>query len=291
MQNALTIDVEDWRQLVLWKMSGEVVPPSPDVVGEMDYILDTLATRRIQATFFILANIAQHFPDLVRRVRDSGHEIACHGWSHSLIYRQTPEVFRDETFRAKQLLERVTGDSVRGYRAAEFSITRASWWALDVLAEAGFDYDSSVFPITGRRYGVPDSPLDVHTVETEGGRRITEVPMTAVEWFGRRWPAAGGGYLRLFPYAVTAGAIREVNLRGRPAVVYVHPYEFAPRMLRSPVAARSWRAYKTLVRTGLVHNLARGGIRHRFERLLDEFSFSPVERLVQRVDRSQTVLE
>lgn len=291
MNNGLSIDVEDWRQLVRWKMTGEVVPPGPEVVEEMEYLLRVLAARGVQATFFVLANIAATFPDLVRRIRDEGHEVGSHGWSHSLVYRQTPEAFERETVRARDLLEAVTGRPPRGYRAAEFSVTRASWWALDVLARTGFEYDSSVFPIAGRRYGVPDAPLAPYLLPTAEGRRIVEVPMTAVERLGRRWPAAGGGYLRLFPYAVTAGAIREVNRQGRPAIVYAHPYEFAPRALRPPVAPRTWAAYKMLARNAVVHNLARGRIRGRFERLLDEFSFCPIERLIADVDRNPAILE
>ncbi|HLM69556.1 MAG TPA: DUF3473 domain-containing protein, partial [Longimicrobium sp.] len=277
--NGLSFDVEDWRQLVHWKMTGEVLPPGHDVVEETDYILEALGARGVRATFFVLANVAQTFPDLVRRIHAAGHEVGSHGWSHNLVYRQTPGEFRDETRRSRDLLQELTGAPVRGYRAAEFSVTRRSWWALEVLAELGFAYDSSVYPISGRRYGVPDAPLEIHRARS-GGATITEVPMTAVEWMGRRWPVGGGGYFRLMPYALTARALRHANARGRPAVAYFHPYEFAPRPLRLAVTQRSVRAYRALARNALVHNLSRGRLRARFERMLAEFTFRPLDTLL-----------
>lgn len=287
--NALSIDLEDWRQIIYWKVTGERMAPDPEVERETDTALQMMDDAGVKATFFVLANVARTYPALVRRVAAEGHEIGSHGWSHMLVYRQTPDEFREETRQAKALLEDVVGAPVRGYRAAEFSITRRSWWALEVLAELGFEYDSSVFPIQGKRYGVPDAPLVPHRVETPAGA-IREVPLTAVEWRGRRWPIGGGGYFRLFPYRVTADGFRKVNAEGRPAVVYLHPYEFAKRPLRIPFS-RAWaRGLPMLVRNTLIHNLARDRLRARFARLLAEFRFQPVQALLSDVDRNQTIL-
>ncbi len=277
MINALTFDVEDWHQLVEWKLNGTLPPCSRHVLAQTDDILEVLAERRVRATFFILGLVAEAHPELVRTIADAGHEIGSHGWSHQLIYRQSREVFAEETRRSKALLEEVLGRRVAGYRAAEFSITNRSRWALDVLAETGFSYDSSIFPIEGRRYGIPGTPLEPHTVTTAGGE-LLEVPLTAVEAGSRRWPVGGGGYFRLLPYAITRAAIKRVNAAGRAAIVYFHPYEFSsvPLVPRLSSAA----SYLTGGRYVVFHNVNRRRNRRRFLRMLDEFRFQPIADLI-----------
>lgn len=281
MLNALTIDVEDWRHIVQWKLTGRVIPPDPAVVEETHRVLELLAAQDIRATFFVLANVAERYPDLVRRIDAAGHEVASHGWSHKLVYRQSEAEFRTETRRAKETLEAILGKRVLGYRAAEFSITDRSWWALDVLAEEQFTYDSSVFPIKGRRYGVPSAPRGPHVIRTRGGSSLWEVPMTAASWGGRRWPVAGGGYFRITPYSVTRAAIQQVNANGDPAVVYLHPYEFATRRLSIARQRLPLRSRIRLLRYSLFHNLARTAVRARFAQLLHDFQFVPVIELLQ----------
>jgi polysaccharide deacetylase family protein (PEP-CTERM system associated) len=271
--NALTFDIEDWHQLVEWKLNGTMPACSRHVIAQTHDILEMLAERGVRATFFVLGLVAQAYPTLVREISAAGHEIGSHGWSHELVYRQRREQFAAETRRAKALLEDTVGGRIRGYRAAEFSITAASRWALDVLAETGFTYDSSIFPIQGRRYGIPGTPLAPHTIRTGAGD-VLEVPLTAVKKGSRAWPVGGGGYFRLLPYAVTRGAIEQVNAAGRAAVVYFHPYEFSrarlvPR-LTSPVR------YVSGARYVVFHNVNRGTNRRRFLRLLSDFRFAPV---------------
>jgi polysaccharide deacetylase family protein (PEP-CTERM system associated) len=282
MVNALTFDVEDWRQLMRWKISGEFGSPKPEVVSETEYILQILSDHGVRATFFVLANIAKTFPGLIRQIDEAGHEIGSHGFSHQLIYRQTPKIFREETLFAKSELESLIGKRVVGYRAAEFSITRTSWWALEVLADLGFEYDSSVFPVQKRRYGVPDSPLEPYCIESSGrgGARIVEVPLTAVHRFGKRRAAAGGGYFRLFPYSWTRSAIRQANQEGRAAVAYFHPYEFATTHLKIPIVPRSPRALAGAARSYCVHNFGVDRTRRRFLRLLGEFEFAPIHTIL-----------
>jgi len=280
MLNALTIDVEDWWQLVHWKVTGEVVPPSPAVVKETEFILDRLAAYQVRATFFVLANVAETFPGLIRRIADAGHEVASHGLSHTRVYLQSPDTFREETKRAKRLLEEVAGQPVRGYRAAEFSVTHRSLWALDVLAEEDFLYDSSIFPIKGGRYGIPDVPLRPYRILTNQGSTLVEFPLTAIERWGRRWPIAGGGYFRLLPYRLTRAAIQAINNEGRPAVIYLHPYEFAPERLSVRISRPSLRSYLTYIRHAGVHNLARARVAARFVSLLREFEFAPLGELM-----------
>jgi polysaccharide deacetylase family protein (PEP-CTERM system associated) len=283
MLNALTIDVEDWRQLMHRRIAGEVIHPDPAVIAETDWILNVLSQNNTLATFFALGSVASAFPDLIRRIDDAGHEIASHGFSHTLVYLQTPEQFRNDTKRAKELLESIIGKPLHGYRAAEFSITRRSWWALDILAEEGFLYDSSIFPIVGRRYGVPDSPLGAHPIRTSQGNCILEFPLAAVEWHKRRWPVGGGGYFRLLPYRLTKAAIRHVNQQGRPAIVYFHPYDFATSRLQIAPPGHSLRSAYVRARFSTLHNFARNRMRQRLTELLNDFEFAPVAELVQNV--------
>jgi polysaccharide deacetylase family protein (PEP-CTERM system associated) len=275
--NALTFDIEDWHQLVEWKLNGTLSTCSRNVVAQTNDILDILAERGVRATFFVLGLVVEAHPQLVRAIAAAGHEIGSHGWSHQLIYRQTRRAFAEETRRSKAALEDVLGKSVRGYRAAEFSITANTRWALDVLAESGFTYDSSIFPIRGGRYGIPDTPLGPHRVPTGSGD-LVEVPLTAVEKGSRRWPVGGGGYFRLMPYRLTHGAIEEVNAAGRSAIIYFHPYEFSasplvPR-LASPVS------YVSGARYVVWHNVNRRTNRRRFLRLLGDFRFAPIADLI-----------
>ena len=288
MKNALTIDVEDWRQLVYWKMTGEIIPPSPIVVEETRDLLALLARYNVRATMFVLNNIAEAFPELVSEMDRAGHDVASHGLSHRLIYRQTPEEFRDETRRAKKQLEQILGKPVQGYRAAEFSITRQSWWAMDILAREGFAYDSSIYPIAGSRYGIPEFSLAPVRVQTDAGA-LVEFPLTAIEFAGRRFPVAGGGYFRVLPYALTRAAIRAANRQKRPAVVYLHPYEFSARALHVPSGTRTRNPIFFFVRYSLIHNLGRQRLRQRLEQLLHDFEFVPIKELMSSVSIDQAV--
>ena len=279
LSNALTFDVEDWNQLVDWKLTGTMPECSPRVVALTRNILDRLSRHGVRATFFVLAHVARAYPDLVRDIHRAGHEVGSHGWSHRLVYRQTPDEFASETRSAKALLEDVIGAPIAGYRAAEFSITNRSRWALDILADLGFAYDSSIFPIAGTRYGIPDSPLAAHRVTTASGATIMELPMTVVEWRSRRFPVGGGGYFRLLPYRATRAAIAAVNAAGRPAVLYFHPYEFSEAPLVPTVTA--WRQYVTGGRYLVFHNINRRANATRFERLLQDCRCAPAVEVIQ----------
>jgi polysaccharide deacetylase family protein (PEP-CTERM system associated) len=275
--NALTFDIEDWHQLVEWKLNGTVPGCSPHVIAQTHDILEMLATHGVRATFFILGLVAHAYPALVRDIQVAGHEIGSHGWSHELIYRQRRDQFAEETRRSKALLEDIVGAPILGYRAAEFSITEQSRWALDVLAESGFAYDSSIFPIRGRRYGIPGAPLGPNTIRTSAGD-LLEVPLTAVKKGSLAWPVGGGGYFRVLPYAITRGAIEHVNAAGRAAIVYFHPYEFSRARLVPRLT--SFGRYVSGARYVVFHNFNRGTNRRRFLRLLSEFEFAPVADVI-----------
>lgn len=277
MTNFLTFDIEDWHQLVEWKLNGTRGPCSPHVIAQTRDILEALAARGIRATFFILGLVAEAHPSLIREIAAGGHEVGSHGWSHELIYRQARDKFAEETRRSKAVLEDTLGAPIHGYRAAEFSITDASRWALDVIAECGFTYDSSIFPVAGSRYGIDGTPLSPHRV---GAGALTEVPLTAAAWRGRRWPVGGGGYFRLFPYAITRAAVQQVNAEGRSANIYFHPYEFSRDLLVPKLTSIS--RYVTGGRYVVLHNVNRNLNRRRFARLLRDFQFAPIIEVLHR---------
>jgi polysaccharide deacetylase family protein (PEP-CTERM system associated) len=197
-------------------------------------ILDLLDRHQVRGTFFILGWVAERYPKLVREVIARGHEPACHSYWHRLIYRLTPEEFRADTLRAKDVIEQTGGMAVRGYRAPSYSITRKSLWALDILAECGFAYDSSIFPITHDVYGIPDAPRAPFSTTTPGGS-IVEYPITTFRLKGERnWPVGGGGYLRIFPVWYTRMGIRRASAESIPLIVYIHPWEVDPEQPKLP---------------------------------------------------------
>ena len=230
-------------------------------------LLQILDDASVAGTFFVLGWVAERYPELVREIQQEGHEVACHGYSHSVIYEQSPDEFREETIRAKGLLEDITGEAVFGYRAASFSITKQSLWALDILQETGFEYDSSVFPVHHDRYGIPDACRTPHVVELQNGASLVEVPMTAAEYVGVNVPVSGGGYFRLYPYWFTRMSARRVNSAGRPWVFYVHPWEVDPDQPRLDVRGLSrFRHYNNLDTT-----------ESRLRQMLNDFEFNTMK--------------
>jgi polysaccharide deacetylase family protein (PEP-CTERM system associated) len=268
--NAFSIDVEDYFQVAALAPAvarGTWTQRESRVEQNTDKLLRLLDERGIHATFFVLGWIAQHHSGLVRRIANAGHEIASHGFSHELIYTQSPGEFRDETRRSKELLEDLTGGAVVGYRAASFSITRRSLWALDILLDLGFQYDSSIFPIHHDRYGIPGASPAPGPVTAPSGRTLVEFPMAAASFGGAKIPVSGGGYFRLLPYWVTRAGLRQVNERhGRPFVFYLHPWELDPGQPRIKVG---W-----LPRVRHYTNLKH--CEERLKRLLSDFAFAPM---------------
>jgi len=232
IRNVMSIDVEDYYQVAA--LAPAIPRASWDsresrVERNVDRLLEMLALRGVSATFFVLGWVAERHPGLVPRILAAGHEIASHGYSHRNIYEQTPAAFREETLRSKKLLEDQAGVAVEGYRAASFSVTAASQWALDVLIDAGFRYDSSVFPIRHDRYGLPGASPAPGRILAPSGRAIIEFPMSTASWLGQRVPVCGGGYFRILPYWLTTAGLRQINAaQGRPFCFYLHPWEIDP---------------------------------------------------------------
>jgi len=276
MLNALTIDVEDYFQVTAFErhVKRDDWDNIPLRVGDNTLrILDMLDEFNIRATFFVLGWIAERVPRLVREIHRRGHEIACHGYGHQLVYRLTPEAFRNDIVTARDILEDICGESVKGYRAPSYSITNRSLWALDILIEEGFTYDSSIFPIIHDTYGIPDAPRFPGSITRIAGT-INEFPLTTlpVRIGGRehRLPIAGGGYLRLFPVRLISRWIEKINRReGQPTVIYFHPWELDPRQPRIKAGFKSrFRHYLNLDKT-------EGKVRA----LLSEFSFGTMSEV------------
>jgi len=224
------------------------------VDGNTRRILDLLDSFSIKATFFVLGWVAERLPELVKEIHCRGHEIACHGYSHELIYSIGPERFRSDIRRSKALLEDQCGVRVNGYRAPSYSITKQSLWALDILVEEGFTYDSSIFPVLHDTYGIPDAERFPHTLQTGAGP-LVEFPLTTLPfqlgWKKMRLPIAGGGYLRLLPSGIIQHGIAGINQRERqPAVLYFHPWEIDPDQPRIKAGMKSrFRHYLNLDKT------------------------------------------
>jgi polysaccharide deacetylase family protein (PEP-CTERM system associated) len=206
------------------------------VVANTRRTLDVFDDAGVKATFFVLGWVAEREPGLVPQIVARGHEVASHGYSHRLVYQQTPAEFRAETARAKAILEDQSGRTIRGYRAASFSIVEASRWALDVLVDCGFEYDSSFFPVRHDLYGTDVEDTAPHRITAPGGGTLVEFPMTVRKVLGVTVPVSGGGYFRMYPLGLTKRMLRA----GRsPFVFYLHPWELDPEQ---PRIAASWKS-------------------------------------------------
>ncbi len=267
--NALTIDLEDWTQSVL----GPQTPITDCVIRNTDRMLALLDRYGVRATFFALGKVCEKFPQLLPTIASAGHEIGTHGYGHELLYNITPERFHRDLKRSIEIIESQTGLRPLGYRAPGFSVTRNSLWAGPTMARLGIRFSSSIFPIAGRRYGIPDAPRFPHRWDTCD---LIEFPMTTVRRFGRNMPVSGGGYFRLLPGPILSAAIREVNSLGQPAVVYLHPYELAVNEL-AELKRCGWRLS---FRTYITQSLFRGRMFGRVQRLLREFSFAPMTEVL-----------
>lgn len=281
IMNALTVDVEDYFQVQAF--ADAVSPRDWDgfesrVESNTDRVLNLMAERGLQGTFFVLGWEARRRPGMVRRIVGEGHELACHGYGHQLIYRIGRMAFREDVRRAKSLLEDISGKQVSGYRAPSYSITAKSLWALEILAEEGFRYDSSIVPARHDVYGLPGAPRFPYRIRCEAGE-LTEFPPTTMRvGFGplaATLPVGGGGYLRLYPRALTRWGLEAINKREKqPFSVYIHPWELDPHQPRLSGSRRSrFRHYHNLHRTE--HNLGH---------LLENFRFGPMGRVIAALD-------
>lgn len=266
--NYLTIDVEEYFQVAAF---ADIVSPtdwhtfSSRVELGTKKILKLLDHHHVKATFFIVGWTAERHPDLVRQIQKKGHDIGCHSYLHQLIYDMTPEEFREDSKRAKEILEEITGKPVTAYRAPSYSITQKSLWAIPILNELGFLIDSSIFPITHDNYGIPNAPRFPYTHESF---KIREYPITTARILTKNIPISGGGYFRLFPYWLTRFFLKRINQQEKqPFTFYLHPWEVDPDQPHLDKASRlsKFRHYNNLDKTLT-----------RFKQLLKDFDFHPL---------------
>jgi len=272
MTHAFSIDVEDWYQVSDFEEIVEFPAwrwYESRVIGNTERVLGLLAEARVKATFFILSWNAERHPALPRMIAAAGHEIASHGYAHRLAYEIGRDQFRADVERSKKLLEDLTGHEVIGYRAPSFSITARSLWALDVLLDLGFRYDSSILPVRDQLYGIPNAhrfPFPVN----RAGLSLTEFPVSTVPVAGRTL-ALGGAYLRVLPYAYTRWGMRRLEAEGQPALIYLHPWELDPAHPRLRV--RGKRGFST-------HYLRLRSTEGKVRRLLADFAFAPIANVL-----------
>ena len=282
--HAMTVDVEDYFHVAAFNkvINADEWDKWPcRVEANTNKLLQLFADSNIKITFFILGWVAERYPELVKAIHAQGHEIASHGYSHQLIYKQDQNVFREETAKSKRILEDLTQVQITGYRAASYSITRKSLWALDTLAELGFTWDSSIFPTRHDNYGIPGSPEEPYKIVTSSGKILTEFPLTTAKVFGQTVPAAGGGYFRQYPYALSRWLFeRASNNQTKPQIFYLHPWEIDPDQPRVPNASwfSNFRHYTNLSRC-----------LPRLERMIDDFQFGTISQSLGSVTVTKTL--
>jgi len=277
MENAFSVDVEDWFNVL---NLSPVIPQSTwdtcqlRIEPNIKLILELLDRCNTRGTFFILGWIARKLPGMVKDIHRAGHEIASHGDDHRIVYHQTPSEFRTSLTEHKAFLEDLIGEEVIGYRAPNFSITKQSWWALDILVELGYRWDSSVFPFERKRYGIAGAPVAPHLINLGDSSGIIEIPPSVVLIAGKAVPVAGGGYFRLLPYRFIKTAIHQLEKEGRPYCFYIHPWEIDPKQPRPsglPIMNRLMH----------YHNLDK--TKKRLSMLLHDFRFTTYREIASTV--------
>jgi polysaccharide deacetylase family protein (PEP-CTERM system associated) len=283
MLNAMTVDVEDYFHVTAFASTVRIEDWDQfqcRVEANTYRILEMLAAANTRATFFVLGWVAHKYPRLVREIHGCGHEIGNHSYWHRLVYNLTPEEFRKDLLLANKTIENIIGQAVVAYRAPSFSITQRSLWALEILAEEGFQYDSSIFPIRHDRYGIAGAPRGPHPMHTAEGH-LREFPPSVLRVAKFNVPVGGGGYFRLYPTWFTRYCLRRINAQNRPVMFYIHPWEFdinQPRLAASRTSR--FRHYINLAKT-----------ESRFERLLTTLRFSSMsdsDRAFQRMSVDDT---
>ena len=281
MMNSLTIDVEDWYNI----LDSDAVPPiekwgelEDRVEPSMDRILNLLSEANIKSTFFWLGWTAERHKNLVRRCIEEGHEVASHGYGHVLAYQVGRKAFKEDIVRAKQLLEDITGTPVVGFRAPGFGITNDTNWAFGEIKAAGYVYDSSVFPTNRGHGGYLNAPSEPYIMSTSAGD-LTEIPMSLVDVFGKKVSLFGGGYLRLAPIPLIRWGIKKLYQVKQPLIVYLHPREVDPGHPRLPLSAmRRFKCYVNLKSTV-----------PKLRWLTQNYSFIPMREIAAKVDKTEVL--
>lgn len=277
--NVLSVDVECWEHIIWRDLTGGYRAPCWECARMTDSLLSLFDDAGAKATFFVLGVFAENYPGLVREIDAQGHEIAVHGYVHTPLFKLTPREFEEDLSRAVGFLSDIVGKRIIGYRAPAFSLDGRTPWALEILAEQGIQYDSSIFPFFGGRYGIPGFPRTAVRIRWSGGG-IIEVPLSTVELARKRFPVAGGGYFRILPRWALRWAVTRINREGTPFVAYVHPYEFGARHLRFGQFTPPMNRWNVLLQE-LRFNLLRRTVKGKLTELLRSFPFGPVREVIK----------
>lgn len=285
--NVLSVDVEDYHNQLAVEYQHRIEPPSEEALRCTERLLEIFGDYQAKGTFFILGEIAEAFPQLVRRIAGEGHHLGVHGYHHLRVTWQSPQQFRQSIRRAKGLIEDLTGKEADAYRAPWFSIKETTLWALEVLADLGFRYDSSIFPVRARRHGIASAPQLPYRHRLAGERTLWEVPLTTVAVGNRRIGACGGGHLRFFPLRFTQYAMRQLQREERAAIVYVHPYEVEPNPRIQPLPGMSWIESLNFRIYNFQQRLGRQTVEKKIRWLLENHRFGTVEQLVATLEPAE----
>ncbi len=275
IENILSVDIEEWfhPEAVQYQFPTEIWSEQTGRVDEnVEKLLNLFDEKNAKATFFTLGWVAKEYPGIIKKIVDSGHEIATHGLMHRMVTKLTPEEFEKDLGESIKILEDTSGQKILGFRAPTFSIVEETFWAWEIMLKLGLIYDSSVYPIWHDRYGVPDAPRSVYTALEHEGNSLTEFPMSTMRLFGKNIPFGGGGYLRIFPNWFTRMGIKSVNKEGLPAIMYMHPWEFDPEQPKLNLGKlQSLRHYYNIDK-----NLSKLG------QLLDEFKWTSFKNVIEK---------
>ena len=271
--NVLSIDCEDWFHgleigMENWHKFESRIEKS------LLKLLSLLDKTETKATFFILGYVAERFPQLVKKIVRTGHEIGSHGYSHQFVYKQSMNEFRKEMIKSLEILENLSGEKVVSYRAPFFSITQSSLWALDILGDLGILFDSSIFPVINYRYGIPKAPRFPHRIMTKNGLKILEFPISTLRILGKNIPVAGGAYFRIFPYQFIKAGIKSLNRKDQPIIFYLHPWEIDPEHPKIKLPRR----------ISLTHYYNLSQTEAKFKKLLRDFKFVPLRKAFENAE-------
>ncbi len=273
MKNALTVDVENWYDASLLSPYVPAGYRDDRVAVATREVMGLLEGYGVRGTFFVLGKVAEEHPALVEEIAGRGHEVASHGWGHQLAYRQTEEEFEEDLVQSLEILERLAGRKVKGYRAPSWSVGAETPWFFDVLISNGLEYDSSLFPVKTPLFGSPDNPRHPHRIERAGGS-LVEFPASSVRIGPRTVPVGGGAALRLFPLAFTRWGLGQITRESLPSIVYLHPWELDTGIPFPPMPAR----------VRMLHSLGREGMKKKLRGLLMSFSFGTMGESVGEAD-------
>lgn len=281
--SALTIDVEDGINILMRDLFHTDIPPTPRVIDNVKILLNLFKKNGVRGTFFVLGEIAETYPSLIHEIALCGHELGVHGYFHNQIFKLTPKQAKEDIYKAKALIEDLTGEKVYGFRAPAFSIMEQTKWVLEILSELEFKYDSSIVPAKAKRYGWPGFSKEMHRLLLSNGKSLIEVPLSVVDIMGIAIPACGGGYLRYLPYPLTLQAFKIIQ-KNRPVIVYLHPYEIDinkyPDFFYDAMNVFSLKKKISIS----CYRINKGTVKKKLENLIKRFPFKPIIDIIDEYE-------